>query len=183
MKKINFNYITRKTKVLAGISIFILSVGLLVILGKEINTWYDAHYIQFNKVFNLEVKKPFEIKKREVQTREIVKVIGEVPEPKDLVTDAEKYIFEKFGIEDYKIAISIAKAESGLREDAIHINNNGTIDVGIFQINSIHFTKEFCQLKDVASTKGNIDCAYEIYKASGWSPWVAFNNGNFKNEL
>jgi len=128
-------------------------------------------------------KTPIEVKEREVEVREIVKVIGEIPNPVDLKTDTEKYIYEVFGIEDYKVAIAIARAESGLREDAININTNSTIDLGIFQINSIHFKKEFCTLKDVVTMKGNVDCAYEIYKASGWSPWVAFSSGAFTSKL
>ena len=35
----------------------------------------------------------------------------------------------------------------------------------------------------VSTIKGNVDCAYKIYQSSGWSPWVAFKNGNFKDKL
>jgi len=176
-------HISRRFKLtaLAILTLFILLGTTTFTLVRAVNSWFDSHELVFNKVISVELKKPIEIKKREIETREIVKVIGEIPEPKDLETNAEKYIFEKFGIEDYKIAISIAKAESGLREDAININTNSTIDVGIFQINSIHFKKEFCTLKDVATMKGNVDCAYEIYKQQGWSPWVVWNTGSFKS--
>lgn len=172
-----------KVKLLAGLLVLILIVGLVTAGLKAINSWFETHRFQFNKPVVVTFNPPIEIKEREVETREIVKVIGEVPHPADLKTETEKYIYEKFGIEDYKIAIAVARSESGLREDAININTNGTIDVGIFQINSVHFKKEFCTLKEVATMEGNVDCAYEIYKASGWSPWVAFKNGAFITKL
>ena len=178
--KLHFNW---KVYLLAGIGAFIIALGLASAILRAVNDWYATHELVFNKIVNLELKKPFEIHEREVEVKEIIKVIGEIPNPVDLETDTEKYIYEVFGIEDYKIAIAIAKSESGLREGAFNINSNGTIDVGIFQINSVHFNKEFCTLKDVSTIKGNIDCAYELYKASGWNPWVVFSNGAFIDKL
>jgi len=70
-----------------------------------------------------------------------------------------------------------------MREGAFNANANGTIDVGIFQINSIHFNKEGCSLKEVSDAYKNVDCAYEIYKQSGWTPWTVFNTGSFKEHL
>lgn len=180
MKKLHIN---KKTWLLALIGVFIIACGLMYAILKGVNTWFGTHELVFNKPMVVTFSKPIEIKTREVPTKEIVRVMEEIPNPKDLETDTEKYIYEKFGIEDYKIAIAIAKSESGLREGAFNINTNGTIDIGVFQINSVHFTKEFCTLKDVSTMKGNVDCAYELYKASGWNPWVAFQNGNFISKL
>ena len=176
-------HINKRTYLLAGIGAFIIALGLASAILKSFFAWTDTHKVRWFKVVQIQLHKPFEIHDREIQTKEIIKVIGEIPNPVDLETDTEKYIYEVFGIEDYKIAIAIAKSESGLREGAFNINSNGTIDVGIFQINSVHFNKEFCTLKDVSTIKGNIDCAYELYKASGWNPWVVFSNGTFINKL
>ena len=100
------------------------------------------------------------------------------PVEKDL-TPIEKYICEKFGIYDCKIMIAIAKAESGMKADAFHINSNGTIDVGIFQINSSHFAQKGCSLSEAVDPLKNIDCAYSIYKASGITAWAVYNNGSY----
>lgn len=40
---------------------------------------------------------------------------------------------------DPRLLYSIAQVESSLRADAIHINANGSRDVGLMQINSVHF--------------------------------------------
>jgi hypothetical protein len=55
-----------------------------------------------------------------------------------------------------------------LNPSARGMNTNGTSDVGIFQINSVHGIPEY-YLKD---WRTNIDIAYQIYKASGWNAWA-----------
>lgn len=90
----------------------------------------------------------------------------------------EEQIKKYFG-EDYKMAIAIAKAESNLKHDAINKNTNGTIDVGIFQINDCHGLS----IEDRLDAEKNIKFAYELYKKQGWSPWSAFKNNSFKKFL
>ena len=82
-----------------------------------------------------------------------------------------------------KMALAISRAENGTRQcDRINVNNNKSVDVGLFQVNSIHFKKGYT-LKDLADCDTNIKIAYEIYKSSGWHPWVAFKNGSYKKFL
>lgn len=73
--------------------------------------------------------------------------------------------------DDVKVGSSIIKAESGGRPDAINTaNSNGTIDSGLWQINSIHDGKLPGQnrLDPAVST----ELARMIYAdAGGWSPW------------
>lgn len=76
---------------------------------------------------------------------------------------------------DCQTAIAVAKAESGLNCKALNKNNNHTIDSGIFQVNSVH--KQKYQGKDILDCQTNIDIAYQIYKAQGWSPWVTWQKG------
>lgn len=185
MKHIIFTkpHFTWKFYLLAGVGTFLIACGFAYSILRAVNEWYASHELVFNKVVSITIRKPIEIKERQIPTKEIVKVVEQVPEPQDLQTDVEKYIYQVFGIEDYKVALAVAKSESGLREDAININDNGTIDVGTFQINSVHFKQEGCSLKEVATMKGNVDCAYKLYKQSGWNPWVAFNKGSFISKL
>lgn len=157
---------------------FLLVVVCSILVVKKISAWYDTH--------TLVVKKPIEVY---VKKNKIVNVTKREPEVKVVgVEDAQKmieesgnpdiasYIFEKFGNTYGAVALAVFKAESGLREDAFNINTNGTIDVGVTMINSVHFSKEGCSLKEVATWKGNIDCAYGIFEAHGkkFDAWVAY---------
>lgn len=94
----------------------------------------------------------------------------------------EEYVISKFG-KHGQIALAVFKAESGLREDAYNVNTNGSIDVGVAQINSVHFTKEGCSLKELIEWKKNVNCAYQIFEASGFNAWTAFKNQSYVNKL
>lgn len=177
------NTINRKTKVLAGIAGVILLLTALAAGFKAMSSWYDTHEVKFNQAIQIKLQSPVSITQRQVQINQIVQVINEIPNPVDLKTDAEKYIYDVFGIENYKVAIAIAKAESGMRSDAININTNNTIDLGLFQINSTHFKQDGCTLELVSTVKGNIDCAYQIFQASGWNPWVTAKTGAYLTYL
>lgn len=162
-----------------------LIVSLIVIGGlfwvfMIVNSWFNTHYFEFNSPVIVNFYQPIVIKKRIPRVIE-KKLILDYPDAID--TPLKQYICDKFGVYDCKIALAIASAESGLREEAFNINTNGTIDVGIFQINSVHFKQEGCSLKEISDAYKNVDCAYKIWQASGWEPWVAFLNGNFKSKL
>lgn len=81
------------------------------------------------------------------------------------------------------MAIAVSRAENGTRQcDRININNNKTLDIGIFQLNSIHFSKKYT-LNDFSDCTKNIEIAYSIFKEQGWTPWVAYQNGSYKQFL
>lgn len=82
---------------------------------------------------------------------------------------------------DCKTAIAVAKAESGMRCNATNTNKNNSVDSGIYQINSIHKAKY--QGKDIFDCEVNIEIAYQIYKAQGWNPWVAYLNKSYLKHL
>lgn len=81
------------------------------------------------------------------------------------------YITKKFAPEGKHVvvqAINCFYSESGLRSNAVGVNKNGTNDVGVAQINSIHGMST----EDRMDYKKNIDKAYKIYKSRGnWSAW------------
>ena len=73
--------------------------------------------------------------------------------------------------------LKIAYVESRFKQDAVRVNTNGTIDVGMFQINSIHFDTT-CKGLDVLKLQGNAECAAKILKShskhsSKDAQWIA----------
>lgn len=76
------------------------------------------------------------------------------------------------------VAAAVARAESGLRPGAVNASNaNGTIDRGLFQMNSIHGE---CSTFDLDT---NVRCAVALQRDEGWQPWVAYNSGAYRRYL
>ena len=75
--------------------------------------------------------------------------------------------------ENPEMMIAIAKAESGMNPKAMHTNTNGSIDIGLFQINSVHGHDQL-SLIDVDK---NIEVAREVYEKQGLTAWSVVNNG------
>ena len=77
------------------------------------------------------------------------------------------YIREVFGDQADNAFKVLACENHGLNPDAVGHNSNNTIDVGIFQVNSVHGVPEG-YLKD---WRTNVDVAHQIYLDSGWGAW------------
>ena len=73
----------------------------------------------------------------------------------------------KHGHSEQVHALSCFISESGLRTKAVGVNNNGSNDVGIAQINSVHGMST----EDRMDFKKNLDKAYKLYLRQGWTPW------------
>jgi hypothetical protein len=74
--------------------------------------------------------------------------------------------------------LAIAKAESGLNPKAHNQNRNGTIDTGLFQINSCHGYDE----KWLQDPQNNIIAAKEVLRKQGKTAWVVYNNAIKNNK-
>ena len=77
---------------------------------------------------------------------------------------------EELGVPNQEIMalIRVGKCESGLKPDALGVNTNGTVDRGIFQINSIH---KGLSNTDAFDFEKNIHFAYRLYLTQGLGPW------------
>lgn len=104
----------------------------------------------------------------EVKAKEVENVASEVEEVEiDIDDPIQREILEVFKGE-YKNAIKIASCESGLRPDAWNENTNGSVDVGVFQINSVHGIRA----KWLLNPEVNIRVAKQLFDEQGWNPWV-----------
>lgn len=101
--------------------------------------------------------------------------------------EIENKILEKFG-KDGKVALAIARCESGLRPFAVgdgHIAywQDGVEygkSYGVFQVRHLPGRPSPDQLLDADY---NINYAYNLYKRSGFYPWSAYTNGCYKSFL
>lgn len=82
-------------------------------------------------------------------------------------------IHAQWGPEHGPRAVRIAQCESDLRPHVTHRNRNGTIDYGLFQINSGGTLQSLgitaVQALDPAT---NIRAAHLLWRRRGWQPWV-----------
>lgn len=125
----------------------------------------------------------------------IVEVATSVPfgpeKPAEVIVEAAEPIKERsvdnrlretFG-DQYNVAQAVMRAESGGRADANNTNRNGSVDRGLFQINSIHTKKVGGDLDSLYDIETNIRVAKQIYDGSGWFAWSAYKNGSYKKFL
>ncbi len=74
----------------------------------------------------------------------------------------------KYGVNP-ETAVRIAFAESSFREKAVNHNTNGSNDMGVFQINSIHGVPDSCRL----DADCNIQWALKKMSKVGTQPWYS----------
>lgn len=70
---------------------------------------------------------------------------------------------------------AIAMAESGGNPRATNNNSNGTVDRGLWQINSVHGYKG-----NMFNPLTNARAALKVYKKQGLGAWVVYNTGAYK---
>ena len=96
------------------------------------------------------------------------------------------YVCPKMGLAQCEIFIAVLKGENGTHEctrDNRGVNRNGSLDVGLAQINwnpKYHPPYSVEQLRDC---KFNLDIALLKYKARGFQPWYAYTKGTYKKFL
>jgi len=79
---------------------------------------------------------------------------------------------------DHVIMVAIARAESGFRTDAVSpTNTNGTVDRGLFQLNSVH---GYDPSRLVSDATYNTQCAKAIYDRQGLRAWTTYTTGAWR---
>jgi hypothetical protein len=80
-------------------------------------------------------------------------------------------------------ATAVALAESGGETTATNRNTNGSIDYGLWQINTVHGS--LLSQGDKFNPADNAKMAYTVWNGAGrkWSPWSAYNNQRYRTFL
>jgi hypothetical protein len=168
---------TTKRKIILSAVFALGFLTMFASLAVKVALWFDSN--------KLTVKSPIVVTTQRVVTVEprvdkVLSPIVVIDYPDEVDTPLKQYICEKFGLMDCKMALAIASAESGLKCNAININTNGTVDLGVFQLNSIHLQKEGdWTVANMGDCYKNVDLAYELWLEQGWTPWVAYLTGAY----
>lgn len=101
------------------------------------------------------------------------------------------YIRNKFGIENAKTVYALIKCESGWNPEAYNHNTNGSLDIGLMQINSINWEMVGMGIAELTDPYKNVDAGYVIWdRADGivdgegsFAPWYAIYSSCFVEEM
>ncbi len=76
--------------------------------------------------------------------------------------------------ENLVLAVAVAGAESDFYTNAFNRNNDGSTDMGLWQINSVH---KFSPIV-LSTADGNARAAYTVWRNAGnsWRPWTAYRH-------
>jgi soluble lytic murein transglycosylase-like protein len=153
---------------------YLVALGLSIAIVVNVTSFVHTHQFSYQSPVTFNQFVSVQEKKAPVLAVQIVEAAPVEPDP---LNPIERYACNTFG-KDCKIALAIMQAESHEDPNAINKNTNGTYDIGIMQINSVHFAQ--CSLSQLSDPKGNIDCAYKIYQRQGFSPWSSYTSGAYK---
>ena len=161
--------------------LILLSVASFYFCLKQINAYFDTHTLTFNQVLKVQLKEPITINKRAILKP--VTIIKVLDYPDEIDTPIKKYICDKFGAYDCKVALAIVKAESNFNDQAFNANTNGSVDLGCWQVNFPTHIKTISP-KDALDCYKATDWAFNKYKRDGnFGAWVAFTSNSFTNHL
>lgn len=165
------------------IPLMVLVLVVLYLGVMAITKYFNTYTYVFHTPIEIRLFKPIVREKRK-PVEVLSPLVNEILSNNGMtdLTPIEQLILDIFGVKDYKVARAIAKCESNFNCDAINVNTNGTVDYGVFQINSIHW-KRFGGLKNLVTCEQQVRAAYEIYKEQGANPWVATGTKCFVGEL
>jgi len=106
-------------------------------------------------------------------------------QPIQLGCAAYKPLIAKYGW-NTQIAFAIMRAENVSCNPSIDnsgLNRDGSVDYGLFQINSIHADMVGGNLESLRDPATNIATAYKVYAARGWNAWSTYNNSKYQKYL
>ncbi|HSA07647.1 MAG TPA: transglycosylase SLT domain-containing protein [Candidatus Gastranaerophilales bacterium] len=98
---------------------------------------------------------------------DLVSVVCETEQP-EYIKNYIKTEFDKAGLDSDR-AVKIAELESRFNLDAYNINRNGSNDMGLWQINSIHKLSDDCRTDLKCSTEWAIQKVKIDGNFSAWS--------------
>ena len=104
--------------------------------------------------------------------------------PKDYVSadmPANYDLFDTYFKENADVMRAICQAESGMNDNAVHKNKNGSLDQGRCQINTINV--KYYVGQNIFDPEVNIATAYKVYQSQGFTAWTCFKNGSYKKYL
>ena len=89
-----------------------------------------------------------------------------------------KQVLERAGFPAKTIStmLQIASCESSFSATAENVNRDGSVDVGLFQINERNWRECNVSKTELSDPNNNTQCAYQIWQHQGYNAWSCFNH-------
>jgi len=152
--------------------------AILIVAG----WWFHDHYaLAFQSPLRIGFQSPFVITER---LSSLAAEEAQADQQGRHLSGWQQYACRKFGA-DCRLALAIQRAENPAGKCEIyHYNQDGSLDWGYFQINTVHLKRAGVNLRDLLDCKANIDFAYQLYRESGgFTPWSTYNSGAYRRYL
>ena len=180
------NYISRKTKTIIGLTVINICIWTIVLSPVLNKRELVIENVSANVAMVSTLGENAGASASTSGETSVLTTTVSVKESPTTIMDSPRQpaieeLIRKYFPEEPEIMIAIAKAESGqdLNPKAYNKNNNGSEDIGVFQVNTIHgYDKEWLQ-----DPENNCKAARKVYDTQGKQAWVAYNNGNYKYNL
>jgi uncharacterized protein YukE len=109
--------------------------------------------------------------------------LGTIPGPKNVISDVEIAAAARaagFPESEIPTAVAVALAESGGDTLLQNQNRNGSIDKGLWQINSSAHPEKLAGMGDWTDPQANANMAEAVWEEAGkrWRPWVSYNHNS-----
>lgn len=88
-----------------------------------------------------------------------------------------RQVLERAGFPAQTIStmLQIASCESSFSATAENVNRDGSIDVGLLQINERNWRECHVSKTELSDPYNNARCAYQIWRHQGYNAWGCFN--------
>jgi hypothetical protein len=141
--------------------------------------WFIANYtISAQNPLQIQLRWPIVISQR-IASEEAE--AARADQPGHRLSAWQQYACMKFG-SDCRVALAIQRAENPQGKCEIyHYNQDGTLDWGYFQINTVHLKRPGLNLRDLLDCKANIDFAYQLFQEQhNFTAWSTYNSGKYR---
>lgn len=87
--------------------------------------------------------------------------------------DVMKWVLDQWDVTGRRDEINaIITCESNWNVDTFHVNNNGSVDLGLYQWNTIHIKSGLISIECAGNYRCATKKAIELYKVNKFRPWV-----------
>jgi hypothetical protein len=177
--------VAKTSALYGGMAIFVTTgIGLgIVVATLKVQDFFKNNEVAFALPVEMKVWTNRVVSVKPIEKPKTVLVENDITRTKVLKNAKDKTLAQKIydtftakGLDGQK-AVAVAMAESSMNCEATNANTNGTVDLSVMQVNSVH--KNRYKLADMADCEKNVEIASDLVAEQGWGIFSTVNNGAY----